>query len=173
MIVDGIANIVYRDKSKIHNIEIDVIVKESATSSSKITKHPVEQGCEFSDHKIQLPMSFSCSGVVSNYSSNLLDLADTFSKNKSFDVWQKLLTLQRTGNSFMLVQSLCSYDNIQLTSITMTKDADKKNGLFFDASFQEVIIIGDGVKETVKYNPDMFDRMASDIHGGFQQLGVM
>jgi hypothetical protein len=171
----GIAQLLFGEGNYIGEIELDVIVSESATATTRVTKNPVEFGADIHDHIIVDPMTYTLDGVVSNIYSNVLDalttLPSTFSnKTKAQIAWEKLLQLRADRQTFSLVQGLRTYENVILTNISTANDADQANGLFFTATMQEVNYQPVITALAAYIDSQIEDGMTPTISGGLKQL---
>ncbi len=173
----AIAQLFFKKGNYIGDIELDIIIKESATATARVTENPVEFGADVNDHIIIQPMTFSIQGVVSNSLSRLQDL-NTFSglqgKAKSESKWDDLLKLQADRTPFTLVQGLKTYENVVILSLIEDQDKDTSNGLFFTALLKEVIFVGSQIITKDQFNDiDISDKMVPTTTGGLkQQVGL-
>ena len=157
----------------IGEIEIDVVVNESATSTATITKNPVENGADINDHIIIEPMSFSITGVVSNAITSVFDIASGLSvdKTKSQATWDDLLELQSKREPFTLVQGLRSYDNVVIQSLTETQDKTTSGSLSFTATLVEINLVGTGAPPTTEFGTSTTeDQMLPATNSGLKQV---
>lgn len=172
----SIAQLFFRKGNFISTVELDIIIKESATSTVRITDNPVEYGANMNDHIIVEPMTFSTEGVVSNISSNTIgqvtQLPTVFNQDntKAKEAWETLLELQVNRIPFTLVQGLKEYENIVILSLTENQEKNTANGLFFTASMKEFIFVGiETITEEQFNDPDIADKMIPAISGGLKQ----
>ncbi len=190
----AISQLLFRTGNFIGSVQLDVIIRESATTNSVITKNPVERGADFTDHIIIEPMTFEVEGVVSNISTGLLsnldinpfktieNLADsldntvsniTGATTRSQIAWEALLQLQATREPFELIQGLKSYPNVAILSLTETQDKDTSNGLIFKAKLQEIIVVGaTSPLEAAFADQGISDGMISTVNGGLKQVSI-
>ena len=135
-------------------IELDVIVSESATSKTSVTRNPVENGADVTDHARMEPMEFQVTGIVSN--TPVIFLSGIQSGNiltgnrQSATAWENLLELQSKRQPFTLTQGLKSYENVIITQLKQTTTASNAGALQFTANLQEVITVG--VQELQDFN---------------------
>lgn len=173
----GIAQLFFKEKNLIKDIEIDVIIREGAAASARITKNPVENGADMNDHVIIDPMTFSMEGVVSNASIGIIAGLQTIgslfaSQSKSEETWEKLLDLHASKTLFTLVQGLKSYPNALLQSIREVQDKDTSKALFFTASFTALNIVGLTLNDPDQFSDqDTSDEMVDSTNGGLKQMG--
>ena len=62
----GLETVHRPSRTKIGDIEIDVVLTESSTDSAETTDHPVEQGFDVSDHARLKPVTLQITGIISN-----------------------------------------------------------------------------------------------------------
>jgi len=173
----GIAQLFFRKENKIDTIELDIIIRESATAVARLTENPVENGANINDHIIIEPMTFTVEGVVSNISSSFAGqftrIPQTFTKGntKAQEAWKELLELQVSRVPFTLVQGLKEYKNIVILSLSESQDKDTSNGLFFSATMKEIVFVGGLVTTEEQINDDDTTlKMLPTITGGLKNL---
>ncbi len=168
----ALTSLLYNVGNYIDTIELDVVITENASATSRITKNPVENGADINDHIIIEPMTFSMEGVVSNASSSILDLASgILNEDKALKTWNDLLKLMTDRTLFTLVQGLRSYNNVALLTLNTDADKDTSNGLFFTATFSEVIIVNVSVAPNRTYaDQDTSDKIEPQVNGGLKQM---
>ena len=173
----ALTQLFFKKENAIATIKLDVIIKESATATAKLTENPVESGANMNDHIIIEPMTFTVEGVVSNISSSFIgqfsQLVDTFTQDNSNaqEAWEALLQLQIDREPFTLVQGLRSYDNIVILTLNEQQDKETSNGLFFNATMKEVIFVGAEATTLSQFNePDIADQVLPTIIGGLKNL---
>lgn len=166
----AIAQLLFKKGNFISTVELDIIINEGASATSRLTENPVENGANVNDHIIIEPMTFTTEGMVSNISS---DVIGQFSQNsnKAQEAWSDLLELQINRQPFTLIQGLREYNNIVILSLAEQQDKDTANGLFFTATMKELIFVGSEI-----ITPDQFDdsnisdKMIPATSGGLKQV---
>ncbi len=168
----ALTNLLYSVGNYINSIELDVVITESASATSRITKNPVENGADINDHIIIEPMTFSMEGVVSSASSNILDtISGLAAGDKALKAWNDLLRLMVDRTLFTLVQGLRSYDNVALLTLNTNVDKDTSKGLFFTATFSEVNIVNLNVAPNRTYaDQNTSDQIEPQADGGLKQM---
>lgn len=173
----SIAQLFFRKGNYINTIQLDIIIREGATATARVTENPVEFGANVNDHIIIEPMTFSVSGVVSNISSTVAGVITTTqnifsaSSAKAKEAWEALLELQASKIPFTLVQGLKEYENVVILSLSEQQDKDTSNGLFFTATLKEIIFVGTQSITTEQFNDqDTSDRTIPTTEGGLKQL---
>jgi len=177
----GIAQLIFRKGNFIGEIELDVIVNESAQASATITSNPVENGADVNDHIIINPMTFSMTGIVSDTKVSILGgltalgqiaSGDAFTKEStpSKDAWESLLELQAERIPFTLITNLKEYENIVIESLSTSQDKDTSNALTFTAGMTEIIFVGTQAISAEQFdNQDTADKALTNIDGGIKQ----
>jgi hypothetical protein len=168
----ALTQLLFKKKNLIDTIEVDAIITEGATTSSEITKNPVQSGVDSNDHIITQPMTFSMAGVVSNASSGVLGQfsRNAFTPRKDQETWNKLLELQASKRPFTLVQGLKTYPNVQILSLTEQQDKNTYTSLFFDMELQELIIPGGALSQNQFSDQNITDQMIPPTQGGIKPL---
>ena len=171
------AKLFFKKGNYISTVELDVIIKESATATSKLTENPVEFGANVNDHVIIEPMTFTTEGIVSNVSSSFIGqftrVPAIFSgeNTKAKEAWEALLELQANKTPFTLVQGLKEYENIMILSLSQNQDKDTSNGLFFTATMKELIFVGSEIITEEQFNEaGTSDKMVPTTYGGLKQV---
>lgn len=175
----AITQLFFRKGNFIGNIELDVIIEESASASARVTTNPVEKGADINDHVIVDPMTFSMVGVVSDSKVNVLDNVGvalnpgtyTGGNRPSKDAWDELLELHANRLPITLEQNLRSYENVVLLSLSERQDKNTSRGLFFTASFQVLNLVGESAIDIQQFNDvDTADMSIPNIAGGLKQI---
>ena len=177
----GISQLIFRKGNFIGEIELDVIVNESAQSSATITANPVENGADVNDHIIINPMTFSMVGIVSDTKVQILGglgtlnqviSGDAFTKDDtpSKEAWGLLLELQAERIPFTLVTNLREYENVVIENLSESQDKDTSNSLTFTANMKEIIFVGvQDVTAEQFDDQDTADKSLPDTDGGIKQ----
>lgn len=114
-----------------------ITISESATDKLTITKHPVQQGANISDHAYKEPSELTVSIMSSASLTKTLD-----------EIYQEFLKLQNDRVPFEVVTGKRSYSNMLIASIGQTTDKLTENALALTITLTEVIIV-DVVAKTV------------------------
>ena len=168
----AIAQLLFSKGNFIDDIELDIIIREGASTASQITKNPIQNAADSNDHIILQPMTFTVEGAVSNASSSSIGQLsqNAFTPRKDQETWTKLLELQASKTIFTLVQGLKTYPNVQIVSLNESQDKDTSNALFFTATLQEIIVPGSvGLLEQFS-DQDVSDQASSTTTGGLKQV---
>jgi len=174
----SIAQLFFRKGNYIEEIELDIIINESASSTVRVTENPVEFGANVNDHIIKEASTFTTVGVVSNISSSTIGqfkrVPTVFSKgtSKAKEAWEALLELQANKTVFDLKQGLREYKNVTILTLTENQDKDTANGLFFTATMKEIIFVGAQIVTEEQFNDsNIADKTVPSVSGGLKALG--
>jgi len=140
----------------------DVVVRESGRDEMVVTDHPVEKGAAISDHaflrpteiEMQIGWSDSTGGYV-GYST---------------DAYQELLALQRQREPFDVSTGSRRYQNMLISSITLTKDEKTENVAMISVRMREVIIVSTQTTSAAKSNQANPEKTGATTERGTQQL---
>lgn len=175
----ALTQLFFKKGNYLENIRLDVIIKESATASVRVTENPVENAANINDHVIVNPSMFTMDGVVSDISSTFTGAIptaiNTFTKNtkRSKEAWNALLELLTNKTVFSLVQNLRTYENVVLMSLSESQDKDTSNGLFFSSTLKEIIVVGAQTVTEDNFNDsNISDKMVPTTQGGLKQVEV-
>lgn len=133
-------------------IVIDATLSEDHKSSCEVTRNPIEDGSDVTDHVQMKPVELTLNGVISDsplgYAiigniQNLVRSVETlFTKNSlSIEIYNKLLNLQNSRRPFTVITGLKRYTNMIMEDLTVPRDVATGASLHFTASLKEVKII--------------------------------
>lgn len=143
----SIANLLFVKKAgKIGNIQLDVTISESHLFSSTITKFPVEDGSDKTDHIINEPVALSISGFITNTPTKPFgDLVGRVVRKEKFNRvksnFDALLELRNSKLPFTVVTGLNVYKNHFFQSLTIPRDAKTGDALRFTAVTIPIITV--------------------------------
>lgn len=138
---------------QIDDFVLDAVITETHVGKNTITKHPVEEGSDFSDHSRPEPDTFTMECVVSSTpisgateSIQLLKGVKASSvakvdEKRVKDALDKLDDIRAKGRLITVVTSLRTYDSVGIESATITRDAKTQAALKFSAAFQRVRVV--------------------------------
>ena len=106
-----------------------ITLSEVGNDKLTVTKHPVQQGAQITDHSYIEPSELSVQIQAADYTKPLSEIYEDF------------LELQRLREPFFVVTGKRSYDNMLLTTIQQTTDKAKENVLALTLTFIEVILV--------------------------------
>lgn len=143
---------------------MDLAMTEEHSFPGEATEYPVEQGADISDHIRELPPEITLECIVSDTPSGLIagdptrrDLADNPLTEEdllasrqglsppvplpSADALSKLREMKALGKPITVETSLGAFASMAFIDLTVPRDKDKNNGLFFTAKFKKVTIV--------------------------------
>ncbi len=156
-------------------IPFDTVIRESHSSRSQLSRHPVELGLAVTDNIVTLPKELTIEGMVTSISSNEFfdwGLTGTASRiagslittpylSKPKTTWEALLLLQKQGTRVDVQTNLFLYENMVLVSIATTQERSSSGHLRFAARLEEVII-AEAVTDQIESIGDTLERLESE-----------
>lgn len=118
-----------RPARHIDGIVATVTLEEVATDDLEITKHPVQQGANITDHAYKKPSSVA------------LKLLFDASKRPLEETYEELLKLQASREPFDVITGKRIYRNMLIKGLSETTDRETENMLSISATLEEVIIV--------------------------------
>ena len=132
-------------------IEFDCSKSETHTSENEITDHPVEDGSVMSDHIRELPDGVEINGLVSDtpivyLASQRAESPVKASENasvpavddRSKEAYTKIRELKSKKVLIDCVTSLRTYNNVTITRLVVTRDADTGRVLDCTVTLREI-----------------------------------
>lgn len=120
-----------RIQKSIGSLLVDAFTSERHQRKNTITKYPVEDGIQLSDHMITDPDILAVTGII----EPILDgsnLATAYKTLKDIRTNKELVTI---------VTGLQVYENMGMTTFNISRNANNGGSLEFTATFQEVEIV--------------------------------
>ncbi len=132
-------------------INLDASVREVHSIEGEVSEHPVEKGVDIVDNYRVLPRKVQIEGVVTNSplstafpGASLVNSAIGVingSKAPLDDAWENFEGFFENADVLTITTSLRDYDNMVLTSIEVTRDAENANKLTFTAGAREILFV--------------------------------
>jgi hypothetical protein len=122
-------SVLIRPRRSIGGIEATVTIEESAEDTLEITKHPVQNGADVSDHAYKNPSEVT---IRAMWDSNTKPLTETY---------KDLLELQASREPFDVVTGKRKYKNMLFKSLSQTTDSSTENCLSITATLTEINIV--------------------------------
>lgn len=125
----------------IGELVLDCNLTESHQYRNKVTRFPVEEGSDITDHIQNEPDRISLTGFVTNAPIRFLgipsssDLANPQGVSRSEYAYFLLLEIHRTRKLVNIVTNLTEYENMAMESLTIPRSARIGDVLEFSASF--------------------------------------
>jgi len=124
----------------IGGIKIDAMVEEVYNHTAVVTKYPIEEGAQISDHVVDDPDSINLTGKIAPVSIYALDLP-SYSTTRIYDTHLKLLKLKEAKEPITIVTGLKSYKNMVIESYTVSRTKDTGGSLSFAMNLTNVKIV--------------------------------
>ena len=141
-----------------------VVVEESHHDEMVITDHPVEQGASISDHAYSRPAELRLKYGWANSGQSDPQFINS--------VYNQLLTLKEKRIPFSVLTTKRSYDNMLISSLSVTTDERTAATLMVRASCRQVIIVQtQATAVPSRAVHAMPERTAPVTNAGTQQLG--
>ena len=142
--IKGFPTLLMQSKRKIGLLVPNVVMKESHTDKLNVTTHPVEAGATIADHAYLSPAELTMEVGFSGGGS-LVDFMDTtqFGVQASLspaESYQNLRELMTSRQPLTVVTGKRLYNNMLITSISVTTDASTEHVLFASLGLTELMI---------------------------------
>lgn len=141
----------------------DLMVRGELVFEAEVTHHPIEDGSTTTDHRIIQPMVFTLECIVSDspigeiaqhesrrvddvtvavFGSDQTPLPSDEAYNRLLEIHNtsKLVTIEIPVASRTAKPGKRTFANMWLTSLSMPMDRETSGGLFFSASWEQVVI---------------------------------
>lgn len=149
---------------------IDLYPEENHNLPVTKTKYPVEDGSTRSDNFVVDDEKLVLKGLVSNLQPDFEGSVDIQDKSRSKEAWGRLRALKNSGEVVTVVTLLGMYENMMVTNIDASVNADTGQSLFFVITLDEQQF---AETELVQLAPAKLSGPAetkgSDINGGTKQ----
>lgn len=131
-------------------LSVDATIRREHRRSAQITRHPIEDGADVTDHAILDPVSLSVEGVISDAPisyftpiiSGLGSLTDyDSSTERSAQHFEILENLWKSRVPFDVVTRKRFYRNMLISSLNIPESSRQGNSLWFSCTLEEVRII--------------------------------
>lgn len=149
----GLLGIIFgQGKSSIGGLVIDATVIQDHIGSAEITKNPVEEGAQITDHVQTNPNQLLIEGIISDTPigfpilQNVLNIVNTVTtlfgqSSRSIDGFNKLVDLKDKREPFTVITTLKKYDNMIITEIRVTRSNETGNAIEFKATMEQIRIV--------------------------------
>lgn len=115
-------------------IQLDAVLAEEHSYSSRITSYPVEDGTIISDHIVNDPDIVTVSGIVSDTPLSIL-----FFSNRSITAFNRLIQIHKNREVVRLVTGIKVYEDMALVSLDVPRDLKSGQSLRFNLKFQKIV----------------------------------
>jgi hypothetical protein len=141
-------------------------IRESGTDTLQITQHPVAAGAQITDHSFMDPARLDLTMMATNAQSQ------PWGEDYVTTVYQKLRDLQSSRLKFPIQTGKRLYQNMLISSISMTNDQSTEHALMLQISCQEVIIVETPAVASPTANQTAPQKTAGVSQGGPKQAVV-
>ena len=129
--------------SSIGDIELDVVLNEEHDFNTRVTRNPVEDGSEFADNIVILPIVLNMTARVSD--ASMIPLVPSFG-SRSIDAYYALVELQSSRELVDIGTGIRTYANMFIERITIPRQSTDGNSLRLSMTLSELIIAGDNAE---------------------------
>ena len=147
-------NLFIRVQRSLGGIQLDSVIEEAHENTIELTQNPIETGVDITDHAIVLPKKVNLRAVVTDSPlgvaafaaivdsvTGLFGTSTESNVTRSQQAYLSLVALQEAREPLALVTRLLIYDNMLITSISVTQDKDTSRAVFLNISLEQVIIV--------------------------------
>lgn len=114
----------------------NITIEEDSTDELMITRHPVEQGADITDHAYKQPAELVVRAGWTNSSLSALGNEDYCSS-----IYAQLLTLQESRAPFSVQTGQRLYTNMLMRAIRKVTNEDTEYALIAEISLQQIVIV--------------------------------
>lgn len=119
------------------SLTFDALLSESATHKGTLTKHPVEEGADVSDHYQDEPDTLALTVGVTNSPDPSVS---TPQQNRDIVLYDDLVAIKKLGEPITVVTGIKVYPSFVITSVAMTRDPSTGQALALNIDLEELII---------------------------------
>jgi hypothetical protein len=131
--------------SRVGDVAFDAVVRETYTSTAIVTRHPVEQGADITDHVREEPDGLSLEGVISNTptATNLLGggTPQVPSPTRAESAYGALFALKEAREPVTVYTSKNDYEDMVITSLERTRDAPTGDSVIVSMKFEKIRVV--------------------------------
>ena len=136
----------YQLQKQIGNILIDAFISEDHEQSGSITRYPVEEGSDISDHIILDPDKLTIQGIVGP--KELTEGSQFVNTTRS--VFTDITNLRLSKTLVSVVTGLKVYENMFITNFSVPRTAQNGGSLLFNMSLEQSRIVSSQVVQIPK-----------------------
>lgn len=139
---------------RIDTIELDAAITEKHSAKVEITKHPIEEGANPTDHARLLPLAIMVEGFLTNTPLGAVERAfrgvtndprtSTGARGAAGPAQQAMAELEKMRvdkKVVSVVSDFRSYDGMLITSIEVPRDAKTGEAIRFTITLEEIRIV--------------------------------
>lgn len=153
-------------KTSIGGYFFDVTFSENHDFENTITQFPVQSGASINDNAYNNPVTLTLVIGVSDVLSNVQPGQFSSNPSRSISAFNVLQNLWQTKQQMDIYTSLCSYPNMIIKSLNITKDKTTMNALKATVILQQILVTNATVTQlaAVSGNPQVTDSTSSSAH---------
>lgn len=126
-------------------IELDCSVSERHSARVEVTRHPIEDGAQPSDHARELPDVLTIDGILSNAPLGPRRISrgvrGAGAPGYAQEAFGRLMKLKRDRRLVVVVTAHRAYERMMLTALDVPRDARVGDAIRFSATFEEVRVV--------------------------------
>lgn len=146
-------------------LQLDTTIDANLSHRMTVTRFPVEDGADISDHAQKQPEVVTIRSLVSATPFRIFSLGALSGDARPRGAFEILDELQKNSELVRVVTDLKTYDNMALTNFDAPRRQDTKNALFFTAIFHELRIVSSQIV-TLPPEEDVQQTATSKEEGG-------
>lgn len=116
--------------SQLGYLELDVLITENLSLPSDVTKYPIEDGSEISDHITEGSEELNITGSIS--SSTSFGLQFGYCKSKLIDAVDTLRKMHKERKVVKVITGLGTYEDMGFTALSFNRGSGDKGGNWID-----------------------------------------
>lgn len=117
-------------------VEMDASLSESHQAANEVTRHPVEQGSDITDHVRRQPERVTITGVITDTPTTL---GGALEENRSLSAFEKFLEMKDRADLVTVVTSLRQYSNMVIESYSIPRDARRGQSVEITLNLVEIL----------------------------------
>jgi hypothetical protein len=157
-------NLFIRTKKSIGGIELDAILSETHNNQVRLTKNPVELGADITDHAViepkrlsitaqvsDTPLGTAAFGQIVDLVTGLFGTSTTKNITRSNAAYNAMVQLMEEREPIEVQTKLKLYQDMVITSLSVTQDKNTSRIVLMNISLEEVLITE---SQIVKLTPE-------------------
>jgi len=157
-------NLFIRTKKSIGGIELDAVISETHTNQIRLTKNPVELGADITDHAViepkkinivaqvsDTPLGTAAFGQIVDLVTGLFGTSTTQNITRSNAAYNAIVQLMEEREPIEVQTKLKLYQDMVITSLSVTQDKNTSRIVLMNISLEEVLITE---SQIVKLTPE-------------------
>jgi len=156
-------NLFIRKKNDFQGVKLDAVIREDFAETLELTKNPIENGVNVSDHVIYQPRKYTIQGIVTDtplgfaaFGAIVDTVTGFFSAStsshdtRSTTSYKALVALKDAAEPLTIQTGLGEYQDMVITSITTSKDKASFRSVPLQMTLEEAIITESQVVQVPK-----------------------